>query len=180
MISDFLPLFSQPPGPTNTLLQTTPLPLGGRTNPVNLSSSTTSIARNVLRQAINHPNTGVRKRTSNAHQVMAEATAKGSDKLVNALKKITITNKEVESMKMDLHMEIYSANLDNKCKWDQAVVENSRISLLHQSTVVQAISSLIEALARLNPPRVPNSAPAQAESPTIDIAALLPAPHDRH
>ena len=83
---------------------------------------------------------------------MVEATAEGSEKLVNALKEITVTNKEVESRKMDLHMEIHSANLDYKRERDRAVAENSRVSLLHQSAVVQAISSLAEALARLNPP----------------------------
>ena len=111
---------------------------------------------------------------------MAEATAKGSKKLVNTLKEITVTNKEVESRKMDLYMEIHLANLDYKHERDWAIAENSRISLLHLSAVVQAISSLAEALARLNLPRVLDSAPAQVEPPTINIAAPLPTSQDEH
>ena len=88
---------------------------------------------------------------------MAKATAEGSEKLINALKEITIINKEMESRKIDLHIEIHSSNLDYKWKRDRAAIENSRISLLHQSAVVQAISSLVEALAHLNPLRVPDS-----------------------
>jgi hypothetical protein len=109
---------------------------------------------------------------------MAEATAERSEKLVNALKEITVTNKEMESRKMDLHMEIHSANLDYKHERDQAAAENSRISILHQSAVVQAISSLAEALARQNPPQVLDNALAQAGPPTIDIAVPPTAPQD--
>jgi hypothetical protein len=40
---------------------------------------------------------------------MAEATAERSEKLVNALKEITVTNKEMESRKMDLLKDLYIA-----------------------------------------------------------------------
>ena len=86
----------------------------------------------------------------------------------------------MESREMDLQMEIHSTNLDYKRKRDQASAKNSRISLLHQLAVVQAISNLIEALACLNPPRLPDTIPAQARPPTTDTATPLLAPQDGH
>jgi hypothetical protein len=44
----------------------------------------------------------MRRRRSNAHMVMAEATTEGSKKLVSALREITTTNKEMEMRKLDL------------------------------------------------------------------------------
>ena len=62
-------------------------------------------------------------------------------------------------------MEIHSANLEYKRERDRVAAENSRISLLHQSAVVQAVSSLAKALARINHPQC-------VENPPLSILAL--------
>jgi hypothetical protein len=126
---------------------------------MNLSSSTTFAANNVLRHAINRPNIGVQKKHNSAHQVMAEATMEESKKLVTALKEISDTNKEVERKTIDLQIETHSTNLDYKRERFMASVENTRISLLYQLAVVQAISSLAKALACLNQPQVVENPP---------------------
>jgi hypothetical protein len=91
---------------------------------------------------------------------MAEVTTEGSEKLVIALREITTTSreitttsKEMEMRKLDLQVELHAANLEYKRERDRTAVENARLSLFHQSAVVQAISSLAEALGQINQPR---------------------------
>jgi hypothetical protein len=97
--------------------------------------------------------------------VLADATTEGSEKLVSALKKITTTNKEMETRKLDLQVELHSANLEYKRERDRTAAENTRLSLFHQSTVVQAISNLAEALGRFNQPQ-----PARNSTNTAPVA----------
>jgi hypothetical protein len=92
----------------------------------------------------------VRRKSSSAHKVMAEATTKGSKKLVSALTDISNTNKEMECRKIALQKEIHATNLEYKRERDRTAVENTKISLLYQSAVVTAISKLAEALASMN------------------------------
>jgi hypothetical protein len=146
-------------------------------NPVNLSSSTASGARNVMRRAITRPNTGVRKRTSSAHKVRADATMEGSEKLVTALTDISNSKKEMESRKIDLQKEIHAVNLDYKRERDRTVAENTRISLLHQSVVVTAISNLAEALGGLNQ-RQTAQPHSKASTPLFPMAHTSTAPRD--
>ena len=61
-----------------------------------------------------YTNTIVQRKSSSAHRMMAEATTKGSEKLVNALININNTNKEKENRKIDLQKEIHATNLEYK------------------------------------------------------------------
>lgn len=81
---------------------------------------------------------------------MAEATTEGSEKLVTALTDISNTNKEMESKKIELQKEIHVANLEYKKDRDRTAADNMRVSLLHQSAVVTAISNLATALGRMH------------------------------
>ena len=144
---------------------------------MNLSSSSASVARNAVRRAITRPNTGVRKRTSSAHKVMADATTEGSDKLFAALTNISSSNTEMESRKINFQKEIHDANLDYKRERDRALAENTRISLLHQSAVVTAISNLAEALRGLNQRQTAQPHP-NSSAPPFPTAHTSPGPAD--
>lgn len=146
---------------------------------MNLSSSSTAGGRTALWRAINRPNTSVHKRSSIVHMVRTDDPTEGSEKLVSALKEITTTNKEMETRKLDLQVELHSANLEYKRERDTTTAENIRLSLFHQSAVVQAISSLTQALSRLNQPQLThNSANTVPVAPTTETPLLVLEKHE--
>jgi hypothetical protein len=105
--------------------------------------------------------------------VIADTTIEGSEKLVSALTDISNTNKEMEGRKMDLQKEIHDVNLAYKRERDRTVAKNMRVSLLHQSAVVIAISNLSEALGHLKQGDSPQSQ-ATTSAPPIPMTNTVP------
>jgi hypothetical protein len=79
--------------------------------------------------------------------MMAEATTKGSEKLVNALTDINKKNKEKGSRKIDFQKEIHAAILEYKKKREGQLQKTQGYLYC---TIVMAISNLVEALGRMN------------------------------
>ena len=77
---------------------------------------------------------------SSAHK--ADVTLESREKLVQSLKAMNKTNKEMEQSRISFQMQMHEENLDFKHSKDKTKQEFQRLALLNQSMMVQAISNL--------------------------------------
>jgi hypothetical protein len=120
--------------------------------PQTLSSDTSAAAP---RRQASH-STGVRKKSSAAMKLIADATFEGSEKLVAGLKDINDTAKELKREQLALDTRIHEENLWYQKEKDKLLLENSKLSLLNQTAVVAAMTSLADVIRIARNPPVDN------------------------
>jgi hypothetical protein len=121
----------------------------GASNPQTLSSDTsTAPARKITSHS-----TGVRRKSSAAIKLVAEAIVEGSDNLVARLKEINETSKDMRKEEIAKELRIHDENLRYKQEKDKVLLENSRLALLNQTAVVAAMTSLAEAIRTVRAPQ---------------------------
>jgi hypothetical protein len=107
--------------------------------------------------------TGQRRRNKAVHIVMAEAIAASSEKLLEGLKEINATTREMEKNRVDTQFQIFLQDMlyrrehdllhmEYKVDRDRQSLENTRLSLFNQGNIVHAIINLAEAIKALSTP----------------------------
>lgn len=123
---------------------------------INLSSSEgNSTAGTVPLNFRSNGNIAVRRKTSSGHKMMADVTQETGEKLVSALKEIKTSNKELETRKLDVHLDLFDKNMDYKMLRDQQQLEIARLTIQNQSLLVSAIDRLTETIGGRLPPWPP-------------------------
>ncbi|KAG0612604.1 hypothetical protein M758_6G041100 [Ceratodon purpureus] len=94
---------------------------------------------------------------------MADVTAEAGEKMVKTLQKMTDANKEMETMRLEVQSKMHLEQMEYKQDRDRMEMENMSMALLNQGMVVNAISSLTEAIGRtaghtVPPPNVTSTA----------------------
>lgn len=159
---------------------------GRRPDEVHILSSTATSAAVELRK--NLGNTGHRKRGRHDTSGIAEGVTLSAEKMVKALGDINDTTKATEREKLQVQTKLFEQNLDYKKERDRLQLENARIaqehtrlSLMNQQMVVQAIANLASAISRSVAParnasaRATNDAnghPAPTEDPPDEPAHM--------
>jgi hypothetical protein len=134
--------------------------IGGGVPHINLSSSQSGSDYRRTMQG-----TGQRRRNKAAHTVMAEATTASSEKLLEGLKEINATTREMEKNRVDKQLQIFSQDMSYRREHDRLhmeykvdrdcqSLENTRLSILNQGNVVYAITNLAKAIKTLSSPTV--------------------------
>lgn len=127
-------------------------------------------------------NTGQRRNGHTRHKLMADVTAEAGEKMVKTLQDMTHANKEMEGMRLEMASKMHAEQMEYKRDKDRLELENMRLALLNQGLVVNAISSLAEAIGRSAQqpasPYPPRPAPVQANPPATTnlVTQAMPSP----
>ena len=153
---------------------------------VHVLSSTATSAAMELKRALG--STGHKKRKSVEANALAEGVTESAEKMVKVLGEINLTQKTTEREKVKVHSRHFEQQLQYKKDRDKMTFENFRIaqehtrmSLMNQSMVVQAIASLASAISRSVGPGAGTSGPPgstepdSVPAPTVD-AQFVPNP----
>lgn len=140
-----------------------------------LSSSATSAAVE-LRKTFG--STGHRKKRSADTTAIAEGVSQSAEKMAKILSDINDTQKTTEREKLEVQTRHFREALDYKIERDRMALENVRIAqehtrlgLMNQQMVVQAIANLASAISRTPPPNVTPHA-AQDANPNLPPEVL--------
>lgn len=178
-----------PPAPVVSPLRSTPAPLrassaglgaaasapagtfpavsrqGRRVQEIHVLSSTATSAAAELRKAIG--STGHKRKRTAEGSAIADGVTKSAEQMVRALSDINDTQKSTEKEKLQVQSQLFHQNLEYKRERDRLNLENTRIvqehtrlGLMNQTMVVQAIANLASAISRsvgqVPPPTPPN------------------------
>lgn len=162
--------------PVNSPPAGTVLPVsrqGRRPDEIHILSSTATSAAADLRRNIG--STGHRKRKGVDSSALAEGVTESAEKMVQVLSEINNTQKNTEREKLELQTRHFAQQLEYKRERDKMTFENfriaqehTRLSLLNQGMVVQALASLANAITRTVAPMGPPSTAAE----TTNAAAM--------
>jgi hypothetical protein len=102
---------------------------------------------------------------------VADTTLEGNKKLVVGLKDINDTAKELKKEELALEMKIHQENLRYNQEKDKMLLENAKLTLLNQSAVVAAMTSLADAIRIVRAPTVCTGTILADPTTTTTIAA---------
>ncbi|KAG0578609.1 hypothetical protein KC19_4G036600 [Ceratodon purpureus] len=135
---------------------------GRRPDEIHILSSTATSAAMELRRTIG--STGHRKRKTADSSALAEGVTESAEKMVQVLSEINDTHKSTEKEKLELQTRHFAQQLEYKRERDRVTFENfrisqehTRLSLLNQGMVVQALAGLANAITRSVSPMGPPS-----------------------
>lgn len=167
-----------PPGENSAPAGTIPpvFRQGRSPNIIHVLSSTATSAAAELRKSMG--STGHRKKRSAEATSIADGVTQSAEKMVRVLSDINETQKNTEKEKLQVQTRHFQEQLLYKRERDQLALENVRIAqehtrlgLLNQQMVIQAIANLASVLSRTITQSAPQQAAADTGGPSTSNAA---------